>query len=187
MRAQRQHTDKVTIHTDCSHTFWVTARHAGIYPPDCSCIHTYGCSVTGHNNSQVCLSRLWLYLVYFRLHLPLLTLFLTVLTVLPLALSFPNTQTSLWLNSTLTFYKMSQIQPPCQLLTYTLWSLLVYYTLNIHIQESTVQSMSGPLTSSLCLNDCLPLRASVAATRLSAVKHIWSRTSLKLSWHKLSN
>lgn len=116
--------------------------------------HTYGCSVTGHNNIQhnKCFSLcLCLYFVYFRLHLPSLTLFLTVLTIVPLAVSFSNTQTCLWLNSTLTFCKMSPILTPCQLLTYTHWSLQVYYKLNTHIQKTTVQSCVPVLCLLFCV------------------------------------
>lgn len=151
--------------------------------------------MTCHNSIRVCASCLWLCLVSSRLHLPLLTLFLTILTNAPLALSFPNTQTSLWLNSTVTFYKMSQIQPPCQLLTYTHWSVLVHYTLNIHTQETTVQSHSAPLTSPLGLNDCpvnaapvlVPLHTSLVATRLLAMRHYMHMEQTSKTWHKQSN
>lgn len=40
-----------------------------------------------------------------------------------------------------------------QLLTSTHWSLLVDHTLNTRTQKTVVQSVAGPLTSSLCLNN----------------------------------
>lgn len=74
-----------------------------------------------------CLS-VYVYVVYLKPRFSSMTLFRTVLTIVPLVVSFSNAQTCFWPNSILTFYQMSQKLTPCHLLTHTLVPAGVLHT-----------------------------------------------------------